>query len=117
MVFAIFERASMVFASETRQDLGHFQIYSDLRSILYAKVSFPMSSCLYPKSILNFCGTILVAKTAAMALPAVAELNDILATVPINGDYNLQAPNCMCYTGGPVRCRLLTNGADKRRTK
>ena len=37
-----------------------------------------------------------------MALP-VAELNDILATVPINGDYNLQAPGCMCYTGGCVR--------------
>ncbi|CAL1167735.1 unnamed protein product [Cladocopium goreaui] len=36
-----------------------------------------------------------------MALP-VAELNDILATVPINGDYNLQAPGCMCYTGGCV---------------
>lgn len=48
-----------------------------------------------------------------MALPAVAELNDILATVPINGDYNLQAP-AACITqvegGGSVRCQLLTNG-------
>ena len=41
-----------------------------------------------------------------MALP-VAELNDILATVPINGDYNLQAPGCMCYTGGCVRCQMM----------